>query len=320
MDKKTICIGYLTDNRRTYTFETFISFLNKIQNKNKIHLLILVTQDNSSKFFQNILQTKLQDIKYTLIEFPSYNNYITKIKTFINFTKFNNMKYCMKFDNDLIINNYVLDFMIDNVKLLKDRNNLYITPTLSSGIPTTDMFIEDFFNEKEKKDIHDLFLKTIIPKKMWGYDYSELNNHTIYTNKWDINNFTDNVNKMSCYYKGIHPIRIDKNSIEYMNKILIKNKDKIFQKQDYRIQVIHKPNYLCNSIFLIDVNHYENLINNPLLYVDPYDEVPVTRYCNLNNLKGLVVRNSFSIHPIYNTISGYADIERKFHLEFTSKK
>ena len=38
----TICIGYLTDNRRTYTFDKFVYFLDKITNKQKIHLVILI--------------------------------------------------------------------------------------------------------------------------------------------------------------------------------------------------------------------------------------------------------------------------------------
>ena len=318
MDTNSVCIGYLTDVRRTYTFETFISFLNKIQNKKKVHLLVLVTEDISFKFFEDIIKSNLQDIQYTLIEFRRANNYITKINAFIKFTKNNNMKYCMKFDNDLIVNNHVLDYMIDNVELLKNSDNLYITPTLSSGIPTTDMFIDDFFNESEKEHIHSLFLKTTMPKQIWGFDYSYLNQHTIYTNNWNIDNFTNNLNNVDCYYKGIHPIRIDTNSIEYMNRILMKNKDKIFDKQDYKIQTIDNPNYLCNSIFLIDVNHYENLVHNSTLYVDPFDEVPVNKYCKLNKMKGLIIRNSFSVHPIYNTIPGFADIEKKFHLEFTS--
>ena len=252
------------------------------------------------------------------MEFTNNNNYIHKINAFIQFTKNNNMKYCMKFDNDLIVNNHVLDYMINNVELLKNSDNLYITPTLSSGIPTTDMFIDDFFNESEKEHIQSLFLKTTMPKQLWGFDYSYLNQHTIYANNWNIDNFINNLNNVDCYYKGIHPIRIDKNSIEYMNRILMENKDKIFDKQDYKIQTIDNPNYLCNSIFLIDVNHYENLVHNSTLYVDPFDEVPVNKYCKLNKMKGLIIRNSFSVHPIYNTIPGFSDIEKNFHLEFTS--
>ena len=318
MVSPNVCIGYLTDIRRTYTFETFVTFLNKMKNKNNFHLLVLITQGVPPEFFENILKTKSQDIAYTIMSFTDNNNYIHKIKTLIKYSKDNNIEYCMKFDNDLIVNNHVLDYMIDNVELLKNSENLYITPVLSSGIPTTDMFIDDFFNESEKEHIQSLFLKTTMPKQIWGFDYSELNHHTIYTNNWNIDNFTSNLNDMDCYYKGIHPIRIDKNSIEYMNRILMKNKDKIFDKQDYKIQTIENPNYLCNSIFLIDVNHYENLVHNSTLYVDPFDEVPVNKYCKLNKMKGLIIRNSFSVHPIYNTIPGFAEIEKNFHLDFTS--
>lgn len=315
MNTESVCIGYLTDERRMYTFETFIMFLNKLQNKNKIHLLMLIN-GNSVYFFENVIKLKLQGVKYTILVFDNHNNYIRKIQSFIAFTKHNNIKYCMKFDNDLIINNHLIDYMIDNLHLLENKDNLYITPTLSSGIPTTDYFIEDFFDETERLNMHKLFLKTYMPTELWGFNYSELNHHTIYTHEWNVEKFITNLNKMDCYYKGIHPIRINKECIEYMNKVLIKYKNKIFDKQDYKMQVDDNPSYLCNSVFIIDVNNYDKLVHNTELYVDPFDEVPVNKYCKLNNLKGVIVRNSFSVHPIYNTIPNFANMEREFHEEF----
>ena len=82
------------------------------------------------------------------------------------------------------------------------------------------------------------------------------------------------------------------------------------------MQIDNNPSYLCNSIFIIDVNNYDKLVHNAELYVDPFDEVPVNKYCKLNNMKGVIVRNSFSVHPIYNTIPNFANMERKFHEEF----
>lgn len=316
MESLNVCIGYLTDIRRTYTFETFVMFLNKMKNKNKLHLLVLITQGVPPGFFEDIIKTKSKDIAYTIVEFTNNNNYIHKIKTLINFSKDHNIKYCMKFDNDIIINNHILDYMIDNVNLLENPDNLYITPALSSGIPTTDMFINDFFDEKEKEHIHNLFLKTTMPNELWGFNYSELNRHTIYANNWNIENFTTNLNDMECFYKGIHPIRIDRNSINYMNEFLMKNKHKIFDIQAYKTQIVNNPNYLCNSIFIIGADNYSNLVEHSSLYVDPYDEVPVNKYCKINKLNGIIIRNSFSVHPIYNTIPGFPAIEKKFYLEF----
>jgi|688.fasta_scaffold567807_1 hypothetical protein len=311
----SICIGYLTDNRRTYTFEKFIYFLNKVEQKEKIHLLLLIN-NISSDFFDHIIKANLTNVNYTILSFPNENNYINKIKTFINFTQKNNMKYCMKFDNDLIVNNYTFDFMIENVALLENKENLFITPTLSSGIPTTDYFIEDFFNVDEKDHLHNLFLKTTMPNNLWGFNYDSLNDYTIKDTKWDAEKFINKLNELNYFYKGIHPIRINKEAIEYMNTVILKYKHKIHEKQDYKIQINKNFSYLCNSIFLIDVNNYEKLVNDQALYVDPFDEVPVNKFCQLHNLNGIFIRNSFSIHPIYNTIPNHHIHEKQFYDSF----
>lgn len=310
-----ICIGYLADNRRIYTFNQFIYFLNKINNKNNIHLLLLLNNVNPT-FFENIIKTNLIDIKYSIILFDNNNNYINKIKTFIDFTKKNNLQYCMKFDNDIIINNYTLDYMINNISLLNDDNNLFITPTLSSGIPTTDYFIEDFFNKEEKEEISRIFLKTDMPEDLWGFNYKMLNDYTIHSDTWDNIKFVNKLNELNYYYKGIHPIRINKEAIEYMNRTILKYKNKIYDEQDYKIQINTNYSYLCNSIFIIDVNKYYDIVNNKELYVDPFDEVPVNKYCQINKLNGIYIRNTFTIHPIYNTIPNFQLLEQQFFKSF----
>jgi hypothetical protein len=52
------------------------------------------------------------------------------------------------------------------------------------------------------------------------------------------------------------------------------------------------------------------------LYVDQFDEVPVNKYCKLNNLNSVFVMNSFTIHPIYNSIPKCNVIEEKFFKDF----
>ena len=45
-----ICIGYLTDDRRIHTFEKFIYFLYKLENKHSIYLLILLNNYDKNYF------------------------------------------------------------------------------------------------------------------------------------------------------------------------------------------------------------------------------------------------------------------------------
>ena len=310
-----ICIGYLTDDRRVYTFEKFLYFLNKINNKDKIYLLILLNNYDEN-FFHNIIINNSNNIKYSIVKFSNDNNYINKIKYFIDYTKKINYKYCLKFDNDLIINNYTIDYLIENIKIIDNSNNLFITPSISSGIPTVDIFINDFFSEDEINIINNLFKKTIMPNNIWGFDYSKLNENTINSEKWDMKEYWKNVDSLPYYYKGLHPIRINPDAILYLNKIILKYKNKIFDKQDYKVKITDEYPYFCNSIFAIKVNDYDNIVSNNSLYVDPFDEVPVNKYCKLNKMNGVFITNTFSIHPFYNTIPNHLNLEKFFFYEF----
>ena len=155
-----------------------------------------------------------------------------------------------------------------------------------------------------------------MPNNLWGFNYEALNEYTIKSNNWDSEKFINKLNELGYFYKGIHPIRINKEAIEYMNYVILKYKKKIYDKQDYKIQINNTFSYLCNSIFIIDVENYNKLVNNNELYVDPYDEVPVNKFCQMHNLKGIIIRNSFSIHPIYNTIPNHNIHEKQFYDNF----
>ena len=310
-----ICIGYLTDDRRIHTFEKFIFFLDKIENKNSIFLLILLNNYDEN-YFDEIIKNNSNNINYSIISFNNHNNYITKIKYFIEYTKKINFKYCLKFDNDIIVNNYVLDYLIKNIKIIDNPTNLFITPVISSGIPTVDIFINDFFINDEKNTINNLFKNTVMPNNLWECNYSKLNENTINSKEWNISNYWKNINELPYFYKGLHPIRINKEAICYLNNIILKYKNKIYEKQDYKIKITNEYPYFCNSIFAIKVLDYENIINNIALYVDPYDEVPLNRYLKLNNMSGVYITNSFSIHPFYNTIPDHLNLEKLFYSNF----
>ena len=311
--EQKILIGYLTDKRRLYSFEQFVNFLNKIKFKQKIKLLILLNiyskKDETKKFLDNIINKKLVNVDYEIISFENKNNYIEKIKYLINYGKNNNFKYCLKYDNDLIINNYTLDYLIENASILENPDNLFISPILSSGIPTVDLFIDCFFDEKEKDNIKNIFKNTVMPNNLWGCDYSKLNKHTVEATEWDINKYLDTLDSLKCHFKGIHPIRINKEAISYMNSIILKYKHKIYEKQDYKMKITNTFPYFCNSIFLIKTKIYDKIVTDETLFVDAFDEVPVNKYCKLNKLNSIFIMNSFSIHPIYNSIKNYSNLE-----------
>ena len=309
--KKNICIGYLSNNvpkcKRLYTFRPFIDFLNKTKNVSNFFLLLLINpaKNNDENYMIDVLKKYGKNVNYESIKFDNNNNYILKIKYLINYSLKNNFDYCLKLDNDIIINNYILDYMYNNLYVLDNDKNLFISPSLSSGIPTCEYFINKFMNKHDKRKIHNIFLKTKFPENLWGYNYNFLNKYTLKSDKWDFKRFSKSLNNCNYHYKGLHPIRLSEEAHEFLNNFIVKNKHKIYSKQDYKMVITNDFSYLCNSIFIIKAKNYKKITDIKELYVDIFDEVPINKFIKKHNLNVAFVDNSFTIHPYYNSVSNH---------------
>lgn len=308
-----LLILYLTDERRHYTFKHFIDLINESVLKNKWKILIL-THSNDSSFYSDIL--KLTDISSYTITVEENNNYLNKLFLGINFAEKNNIPFTMKCDNDIFLRGNTLDYMINNLESINNTQYLTIGPTLSSGIPGIEFFKEQFLDESENKKLEDLFLQTRFYDRD-GASYTFLNKHTLDSNKWDKNEFFDSVSHMDHHYKGIHPIRINEESLQFLNKCIIEKKDDFFfnKKELKKIESTNSP-YLCNSIFCIKTDIYKNILLDNTLYVDPFDEVPLNKYTWKNNMKHLFVENGYGIHMYYNWKNDHLEYEKNFCLHF----
>jgi hypothetical protein len=309
-----LLIFYLTDSRRHYTFEHFVNMINKSQRKDQWKLLIL-THSNDEFFYAD----KLSE---TSIEFDSYNvdshdNYLKKVFTATDYAKNNNFKYMMKCDNDIFIKHQTLDYMVDNLELLDDNKHLTIGPVLTSGIPGIEFFIDQFLDPNAKDIIEKKFLKTIFYDRD-GASYKFLNKHTIGSTIWNKDDFFDSIRNMNHHYKGLHPIRINEDALQYLNEYIIENKERFLLDNQLSVIETDKSPYLCNSIFCIKTDTYNKIIKDRTLYVDPFDEVPLNKYCWLNNMNHLFVANGFAIHMYYNWKPHYLGSEVDFCNRFFS--
>lgn len=307
-----LLIFYLTDYRRHYTFPNFIEMLNSSQKKDNWKLLIL-THNNDENFY--IEQLKDYNINYDVITVALENNYLTKTNCAVNYAEANNIRYLMKCDNDIFIKSQTLDFMIDNLNVLENDKHLTIGPVLSSGIPGIEYFKEQFLDGAAQKQIEELFLQTTFTN-MFDVPYDILNKYTINTTSWDKDAFFASVKLIDHYYKGIHPIRVNEESIEFLNEYIINNKDRFLQ--NYELSIIDDDNspYLCNSIFCIKTATYKNILSDTSLISDGYDEVPLNMYAWKNNMNHVFVKNGFAIHMYYNWKNNHIDYEEEFCKKF----
>jgi len=209
--------------------------------------------------------------------------------------------------------------MIDNLYLLEDTKNLTLGPTVSSGIPCVEYFMNDFLNDEERSVLCNKFLQTEF-KNMWGATYTHLNEFTLNSSSWDGAAFFSAIKQNEHYYKGIHPIRVNLDAMNYLNSCIVRKKEKFLQEnRDMSIISDNISPYLCNSIFCIKTSTYETIVYDRSLYVDTFDEVPLNKYAWNTKSSHLFVKNGYCIHMYYNTIESNRTYERTFCNNFFSK-
>jgi hypothetical protein len=306
----SLLIFYLTDDRRHFTFPHFAKMLNESHKKEQWKLLIL-THSNDSSFYQEEL--KKYNIHYQIDNVNPHNNYLTKANSACNHAEMNNFPYVMKCDNDIFIKSETLDFLIDNLYLLENKDNLTLGPVLTTGIPGIEYFKEEFLDEDAQKTLENIFLTTQFDNRFgFGAIYDVLNEHTIHSSKWDKDVYFDSVRKMNHHYKGIHPIRVNDESICFLNDYIIRNKNRFLQKQTLSVIDNDKSPYLCNSIFCIKTNIYKSILQDTSLFVDAFDEVPLNKFAWNHNMKHLFTKNGYAIHMYYNWKDKHISFEHDF--------
>jgi len=306
MSEKTLLISYLTDNRRTFNFTPFITLLTKCLHIKKWKLLIL-THTNEADFYINSLRGT--EIDYDIIQVMPDNNYIAKIQISIHYAKQHSIPYIMKCDNDIFLKAQTLDFMIENLGVLDDPKHLTIGPVLTSGIPGVEYFCKQFLDSDAQKRMHELFLQTNFYNRD-GTEYIHLNKHSRGATHWDATAFFNDVKSTSYYYKGVHPIRFNEESLQFLNDYIVENRYRFFEnRSDLGLITDDDSPYLCNSIFCIKTETYDAIVSDGSLYRDGFDEVPLNKYAWIHNKNHVFVKNGFAIHMYYNWKSNHIDYE-----------
>jgi hypothetical protein len=306
-----LVIFYLTSDSRHYTFPHFISLLDKSDKKNQWKLLVL-TNSEDTEFYEGALITS--SINHQVVKIQTDNNYMDKVKFAIEYSHTNNIPYMMKCDNDIFLTHKTLDYMIENLSVLDGKEHLTLGPTLSSGIPGIEYFKRQFLSADER-DILDTHFSETHFRNMDDAEYAQLNVYTYGSDSWNGENFFQGVKAFNHHYKGIHPIRVNFKAISYLNECILNNKACFFDAQPSSLIKNDSSPYLCNSIFCIRTDIYNKIINDPSLFVDQFDEVPLNKYANRESMNHVFVENGFAIHILYNWFKNLTTYE----LDFTNK-
>jgi hypothetical protein len=294
---------YYLAHRRGLALPLVLHFFNKIKEENKKNIVFYILSDTDEECYRNA-KNELEENGIKTIQNVMNGSYINKIKWALD----RNHEYSWKMDDDVFLNQYVIDFIIENRSILDEDSNLIVAPILSAGIPTHDHFVNDFLTLEQTNILHKEILRTRFFKFL-GCDYTFLNKHTLESKEWDRDSFYNSVKSMNHFYKGIHPIRLNKNAALMLNNFIIDNFEKFLTPDKYDFLYLDYP-YLCNSCFLIKNEIWRKIIEDKSLYVDKYGEVPLNRYRERSGKKIAYIDKSKGIHMIFNTCIIQSDMSR----------
>jgi hypothetical protein len=249
------------------------------------------------------------DVPYKLMYYSGRrptNNYKAKMWAMLE----ENCKYTVKFDEDIIMSNHVWDYMIENREVLYDDPSIVaLTPVVNIGVPTCDMFIDDFCSEEDKSTLHKMFLSQDMAGtagSRWGVnEYESLNQHTLQADVWNPEAYWKTVGEINNVLKGIHPVRVDFEAQTMLADLVTNNVASFLEKNDYSIDKTWRP-YLCNDTCMARTDVYRTI--EDIHPFEPYDEIPLNLYRQERDLRFGFIRNGLALHTLYGYVStGYQE-------------
>lgn len=295
----------LLTSRREHFIDLGLFFLNRIKPEHKKHLRLNILSSCRPAGRFNRLLSRLQGIDVQVItRFPEY---LDKVR----WAAAQPCEYQAKLDEDVFCSEHVLNYMFENLDVLKDSENITLSPLFSNGIPTTDDFIAQFFDSEDRNRLFDGFLRARFGS-LWGFDYSSLNQFTEQAETWNAAAYYKGVASLPQYLKGIHPVRITEDVQLGLNDLILRDAsvERFLSPGAYEVYSIDAP-YLCNNFFFIRNEEWNQILSDGTLFRDAFDEVPLSLYKQRHSRKFLFVRNGFAVHTMYNTISNPSNDEKE---------
>ena len=293
---KEITINFL-QHRRDFR-KLFMYFMNRLKPENKklIKINFLMTDKLDFNWIKSDIEIDVVNFGGTLWD----NNYYKKFMYALN----QDSKYYVTLGEDLFMSNHVWDYMIENRNVLDDGQILSLSPVINIGVPTCDLFMEDFCTQEQIQEIHKIFLKMDFNQtcsKRWDiYEYGILNKHTINAEKWEPEEFAKTLATVNTELKGVHPVRFSYEAQRLLCDFVLQNVPKFIEKQNFSIITPFRP-YLCNEMSLMRVDVLRKIHDE--LGFNPYDEVSINNYREQNNLTYAFVKKGYSLHTLFAYVS-----------------
>jgi hypothetical protein len=291
---KPLHINFLFSSRYFVMPISLSMFVNlKESSKQKIHVNLIACQ-NTEQEHAYVQQLLKHGISANLV-WNNGGDYMEKIQYAANEPS----RYSIKMDSDVWCSWETLDYWIENIEFLDEKDVITLSPISSSGIPSVDWYVDRLFPRAKRDEIYNLFKKIRFPADMNGADYTSLNKYTVDNpGEWNPDEFNEGVCALNHYYKGIHPMRMSKEAQCKINDYTIEHIEDFFEPKNLSIFKSNR-HYLCPQFNSMRTELWREIINRKDLFMDAWDEVPIALYSQQNKLKHCFIDNGFSQHIIY---------------------
>lgn len=321
---KILQVNIFSCGHRAYRFPfTVKSFEELIQCKNIDKIRIVIHAESQMiNFWNSYLNTKKPNIECQLVQY-SNSDYLTRVLQ----SQKTECEYSCKLDDDVLMSRHVWDFMTDNIGIISDAHPV-IAPILTNGMPSTELFVQDFLNPEDIEIAHSMFLRGVIPTHLWDLDYTEINLKIKSMKIWNDREYWDFVTTADtkwevlpiywfyCLVRGVHPSRFSSEYNLFIAERIIKNKEKFFQKQNYYFEEYDGP-YFTNNTFISKTQYWRDTLP---MFGTPWglgwDEGQLTMRMKMDNASILYVRNGFGIHMAYGMTDNAQLIEQTYIRNF----
>jgi len=287
---------------------------------NQMCLHIYYTDKAARSTFEDFFKIKDTPLMVTLIELNSVD-YTEKV----NLAHKSESEFSCKLDDDILMSQYVWDYAFESLDNLTD-NNPVMAPIFTNGIPSADLFVQDFLDVSKIQEAHEIFLTEPVADAEWGLDFTGANNKIRSMSTWNEREYWDametidtkwNTNGSPWFYsivRGVHPARYSKVYNMFIANEVINNKEKFFKKHEYRLETFKAP-YFCNNLFFSKTDFWRESYK---LFHDGWDEGQLTAQMNSTNAMPFYIRNGFAIHMAYGLTRGQQEIEAYYIQHFTN--
>lgn len=254
------------------------------------------------------------DIPVELVGVPTHE-YNLKVKI----AHQTDCKYSCKLDDDVLISRHVWKYILENLNKINIKNPI-ISPILTNGMSSVDLFIEDFLSDNKKQIAKEILLRNRVRTHAWGLNFRGVNDYISNLKKWDgeeywkfIRNYDNGWKQLNkpdrwVVVLGVHPARFSYEYNKFIADEVISNQSKFFGCHEYRLEKFITP-YFTNNMFVSETDFWIDTFKS---FEDSWDEGQLTVRMWEENSTPLYIRNGFGIHMAYGCTEKQLELENYY--------